>query len=380
MTLAQLQQVTKDIENYIRAINYALRVSDVRMVNYYPGSYTMEISNNVDQTQLHMSQLRCIRLATIPFRRKVSSVLNRMDHRTPHALKETIETEIRDKKGRQIWLMFHMVPMRDSEGHIERYFGLCRNMTDMVETENRLAVETAKAQETELLKQSFLTNMSYEIRTPLNTVVGFAELFESAHDAADEPVFVEEIKRNSNSLLQLVNDILFLSRLDANMIEYNKAETDFALVFEGLCQLGWSGVSAEVKTVVENPYECLVVDIDQEHLGMVIQKLCTNAVRYTHQGTIRARYEYRHKELAISIEDTGVGIDEKVLPRVFDRFARNGDGELCGTGLDLPIVKALVEQMGGTVEIQSELGKGSTFWVILPCTAKTLQKKREIII
>ena len=113
---------------------------------------------------------------------------------------------------------------------------------------------------------------------------------------------------------------------------------------------------------------------------MVIQKLCTNAVRYTQRGSIRARYEYRHKELAISIEDTGVGIDEKLLPRVFDRFARNGDGELCGTGLDLPIVKALVEQMGGTVEIQSELGKGSTFWVILPCTAKTLQKKREMIL
>ena len=103
-------------------------------------------------------------------------------------------------------------------------------------------------------------------------------------------------------------------------------------------------------------------------------------MRYTHQGTIRARYEYRHKELAISIEDTGAGVDEKVLAKVFDRFARNGDGELCGTGLDLPIVKALVEQMGGTVELQSELGKGSTFWVILPCTAKTLQKKREIII
>ena len=378
--MAQLQQVTKDIENYIRDINYALRVSDVRMVNYYPGSYTMEISNNVDQTQLHLSQLRCIRLATIQFRRKVSSVLNRMDHRTPHALKETIETEIRDKKGRQIWLMFHMVPMRDSEGHIERYFGLCRNMTDMMETERRLAVETAKAQETELLKQSFLTNMSYEIRTPLNTVVGFAELFESEHNEADEPVFVEEIKRNSNSLLQLVNDILFLSRLDANMIEYNKGDVDLALFFDGYCQLGWSSVGPEVKTVVENPYECLVVDIDQEHLGMVIQKLCTNAVRYTHQGTIRARYEYRHKELAISIEDTGRGVDEKVLAKVFDRFARNDDGELCGTGLDLPIVKALVEQMGGTVELQSELGKGSTFWVILPCTAKTLQKKREIII
>jgi signal transduction histidine kinase len=303
-----------------------------------------------------------------------------MDHLTEYPIVETIETEIRDKKGRQIWLMFHMVPLKDCNGHVARYFGLCRNLTDMVETEQRLAVETKKAQETELLKQSFLTNMSYEIRTPLNTVVGFAELFESEHDVADEPVFVEEIKRNSNVLLQLVNDILFLSRLDANMLEYKKEGIDFALIFDGYCQMGWSSVNPKVKTIIENPYEHLVVNIDQEHLGMVIQKLCTLAVNHTRQGFIRAKYEYRHGELAVSIEDSGSGIDKETLPKVFDRFVRNQDNELCGTGLDLPIVQELVEQMGGSIEIQSEVGKGSTVWVTIPCEAKTIVKKREVVV
>ena len=378
--MQQLQRVTRDIQDYIRNINYALRVSNVRMVNYYPSSYTLELSNNVDHTQLRLSQLRCIRLATPRFRRAVSSVLNRMDHLTGRHIELTIETEIRDERHRPIWLMFNMVPMLDAEGHVERYFGMCRDMTEMVETERRLAVETKKAQETELLKQSFLTNMSYEIRTPLNTVVGFAELFESEHDVADEPVFVEEIKKNSGSLLQLINDILFLSRLDAKMIEFKQEIADFALMFEGYCQIGWSNASPQVKTIVDNPYEHLTVCIDHEQLGKVIEKLCALSAGFTSEGTIRAKCEYWRGELIISIEDTGRGIDPETLPKVFDRFVRDVNEELCGTGLDLPIVQELVRQMGGTIEMQSELGKGSTAWVTIPCKAEVIEKKRDILV
>ena len=377
-SIKELQQATKSIKGYIRNINYALQVSGVRLVNYYPTSYTLDISNNINEAQLKLSQLRCIRLGSPRFRRAISSALNRMDHLTKSPINLTIETEFRDDKNRQIWLMFNLVPMMDDEGNVIRYFGMCRNMTDQVETEQHLAIETQKAQETELLKQAFLTNMSYEIRTPLNTVVGFAELFESEHDEADEPLFVDEIRRNSNDLLKLVNDILYLSRLDANMIEYNKMETDFAMLFESYCQMGWSTISPEVKTIVENPYERLLVDIDTEHLGTVIQKLCTHAANYTSEGTVRAKYEYRHGELTISIEDTGCGIDAKTLPRIFERFVRNEQEELCGTGLDLPIVQALVQQMGGTIEIQSEQAKGTTAWVSIPCEAHVIEKRRDI--
>jgi len=376
----QLRQATKNIKEYVDNINYALRVSDVRLVSYYPKQYTFEVSNNVTHSQLRLSQLRCIRLATPRFRRTVNSVLNRMDHLTRHSIVQSIETEIRDKKGRQIWLLFNMVPMLDAEGHVERYFGMCRNLTELVETEERLAVETKKAQETELLKQAFLTNMSYEIRTPLNTVVGFAELFNADHDEADEPFFVEQIKRSTNTLLLLVNDILFLSRLDANMEEYKREYVDFAQVFESYCQLGLTTVNPEVKTIIEHPYNRLEVEIDEEHVGSVIQRLCAISCMKTSQGTITASYEYRRGELTISVEDTGVGIDEATLPHAFDRFSRNAQEEMCGTGLDLPIVQVLVQQMGGNVDIQSDLGKGTTVWVSIPCTARTIEKKREITV
>ncbi|MBO5548195.1 MAG: HAMP domain-containing histidine kinase [Prevotella sp.] len=375
----RLFRKTQEIKDYIRNINYALRVSDVRLVNYYPSSFRFEISDDISESQLRMSQLRCIRLAAPRFRRTVSSVLNRMDHGVTRQIEANIETEIRDKKGRPIWLLFNLVPIISADGKVERYFGLCRNMTDLVETEQRLAVETRKAQETERLKQSFLTNMSYEIRTPLNTVVGFADLFETEHDVADEAVFVEEIKRNANTMLQLVNDVLFISRLDANMVEYPLAEVDFALLFESHCQMGWSNKNPDVTTIADNPYQRLMVEINFEYLGQVIERLCALSVHFAPHGTIKAKCEYRRGELTITVEDTGVGIDEKTLPHVFDRFVRNAKDEMCGTGLDLPIIQLMVQQMGGTIELQSELGKGTTVWVTIPCKASVIEKRTTIV-
>jgi signal transduction histidine kinase len=374
-----LRKINEDIRRYISNINYALRISDIRMVNYYPLSFTLEMSDNISKSQMKLSQLRCIRLATPRFRRTVSSVLNRMDHLSPYNIQVNIETEIRDKKGRQIWLLFNLVPMVDSNGKVERYFGMCRNMTDMVETENRLAVETKKAQETELLKQSFLANMSYEIRTPLNNVVGFAGLFNTPHDEADEPAFVEQIKINSNNMLTLVNDVMLLSSLDANMVEYHKNDIDFAQVFASHCQIGWSTANTQVKTVIDNPYESLVLNIDLEHVGKVIEKLCWLSALTLKEGYVKARYEYRRGELLITIEDTGDGIPEEGMAHLFDRFVHNYDNQLLGTGLDLPIVQAMVNQMGGTIEIESTLHKGTTAWVSIPCEAKNIERRHEEI-
>ena len=375
----KLRKVNEDIRQYISNINYALRISDIRMVNYYPKSFTLEMSDNITQSQMKLSQLRCIRLATPRFRRTVSSVLNRMDHLSPYNIQVNIETEIRDKKGRQIWLLFNLVPMLDADGKVERYFGMCRNMTDMVETENRLAVETKKAQETELLKQSFLSNMSYEIRTPLNNVVGFAGLFNSPHDEADEPAFVEQIKTNSNNMLTLVNDVMLLSSLDANMVEYRKDDIDFAQIFASHCQMGWSNANPQIKTIIDNPYESLVVNIDMEHVGKVIEKLCWLSALTLKEGYAKARYEYRRGELLITIEDSGDGIPEEGMAHIFDRFVHNIDNHLLGTGLDLPIVQAIVRQMGGTIEIESKLHQGTTAWVSIPCEAKNIERRREEI-
>jgi len=375
--IRNLQQATDDVQQYVSNINYALRVTGVRLVNYNPRTYTFKVSDNIGNRQFQLSQLRCIRLATPRFRRNVSSMLNRMDHLTRYPISETIETEFRDEKHRQVWLLLSLVPLLDAEGKVERYFGMLRNMTDMVETERKLAVETRKAQETELLKQAFLTNMSYEIRTPLNTVVGFAELLEREHDPADEPFFVDQIKKSSNDLLLLINDILFLSRLDASMIEYVKSDIDFALVFESHCQMGWSMVKPGVSVSVDNPYQSLVLNIDEEHVGKVIEKACALSAAYTMEGSVTAKCEYRRGELTITIEDTGVGFAPSALPHIFERFSRDDQQRLCGTGLDMPIIQSLVQQMGGTVEIESQVGSGTTLWIAIPCEARQVVRRMD---
>jgi signal transduction histidine kinase len=303
-----------------------------------------------------------------------------MDRRTPGNFMVTLQTRFHDEQGRNIFLTFSMVPVEGKDGRISHYFGMLRNDTEMVYTERQLMKETEKAQETEELKNTFLLNMSYEIRTPLNAVIGFAKLFNGPHDVEDEPVFSEEIKRNTNELLALVNDILYISRLDAKMVEFNYHETDFATLFEGYCYMGLSALNPDVNIQVENPYNRLMVKIDEQNMGEVIQKLCANAARVTKAGTIRTKYDYRHGELNITIEDTSKGLSAKELPHVFDRFVRDENNQREGTGLDMAIIKELVEQMGGTIEVQSEEGKGTTTYVIIPCEMTAMEKKTEIIV
>ena len=374
--LKKLQQGTDSIKQYIANIDYALSVSGVQMVNYYPHSYTFELINRETHTKINMSQLRCIRLATPRFRRTVNITLNKMDHLTKHGIVQAIEIEIHDKKGRQIWLEFNMVPMLDANGEVERYFGTYRDITDMVETEQRLAVETKKAQETEVLKQAFLTNMSYEIRTPLNNIIGYAGLFTKDHDESDEPFFMEQIKQSTGELLLLVNDILYISRLEANMEEYKREPVDFALTFAGYCQNGLSTIKNGVQSNIIQPYNRLVVDIDSRHVEMIILRLCKLSCLLTSQGSISISYEYHRGELTIHFEDTGIGFASEVLPHVFEHFTRNIRGGLIGSGLDLPIVQQLAQQMGGTIEIQSDYNQGTSVWVSIPCTATVIEKKR----
>jgi len=375
-SLKQLQWGTDSIKQYIANIDYALSVSGVQLVNYYPHSYTFELINRESKKKLCLSQLRCIRLATPRFRRTVNSALNRMDHLTKHGIVQAIEIEIRDKKGRQIWLLFNMVPMLNEKGEVERYFGTYRDITDVVQTEQQLAVETKKALETELLKQAFLTNMSYEIRTPLNNIIGYAGLFTSEHDEGDEPFFIEQIKNSTDELLLVVNDILYISRLEANMEDYKVETVDFASAFEAYCHNGLTDIQPGVQPVIPQRYNKLVLDIDSHHVSMIIQRLCHLSCMTTKHGTITASYEYHRGELTIRIEDTGGGFSSEVASHVFDHFTRREGGGLLGSGLDLAIVKLLARQMGGTIELQSDYGKGTSVWVSIPCTATVIERKR----
>ena len=162
------------------------------------------------------------------------------------------------------------------------------------------------------------------------------------------------------------------------MEEYQKGAVDFAFAFEAYCQNGLSAIKPGVQSIIVQPYNKLVVDIDSNHVSMIIQRLCNFSCLMTTHGSITASYEYHRGELTIRFEDTGKGVPEEVAAHVLDQhFARCEDGGLIGSGLDMSIVQLLVKQMGGTIEVQSDYGKGTSVWVSIPCTASVIEKKRN---
>jgi signal transduction histidine kinase len=215
--------------------------------------------------------------------------------------------------------------------------------------------------------------MSYEIRTPLNTVVGFAELFEMEHSPEDEVVFTNEIKESSSTLLKLINDILFLSRLDARMIEFKYKPTDFASIFETRCQTAvFRSQKPGVNYVYDNPYNSLIVDIDEQNLGIVIDQVVKRAVENTTSGQVRCRYDFTGEHLLIAVQDTSNGISEENLKHIFDRFTPTDEKS---TGLGMSICQELVSQMGGKITVKSAVGEGTIVWISIPCASSKIDMK-----
>ena len=370
-----MKERTKALKQYVDDLNYTLKISDARLTNYYPATHTLDILSDITGEGTHLSQLKAVAMIHPDDRKRAKLLLTKMDRLYKSTISETLHTKLRDHNGRDIYLTFSMMPITDKEGKVTHYFGLCRNETEMAYIEKHMQEETAKAQEEEQLKNAFLLNMSYELRVPLHAVIGFAELFKREHSREDEPIFAREIKKNTDILLNLINDILFISRLDAHMIEYHYEKCDFASLFEGWCHQGWSEASENLKQITENSYNSMLVKIDPQHLGIAIQKLCGYSARTTKAGSLKARYEYLHDELIIIVEDTSQGIEFDEVPKIFNRFMGDAKTKRIGTGLDLPIVKELVEQMGGTIDVLSEPGKGSTFFMSIPCELTSFEKK-----
>ena len=373
--LQQLAKANEEVTSYISNINYVLKVGGVRMMNYYPDTHQLAIYSEIGHMEYEITQQRAFSLTHESDKQTVSRIIMNMDNRSITPIEATIHTNLRVKGGYQLCLQMHMVPIINNEGIARYYFGMCRDVSEIMHTQKELAKETAKAQEVEVVKNAFLRNMSYEIRTPLNAVVGFAELFQMDHTTDDEGIFIDEIKDNSRVLLRLINNILFLSRLDAKMIEIKPQFTDFAKTFDMTCQTCWEmNQETGVDYIVENPYEQLVVEIDAQNVSVILDQIILNACQHTHKGSVHARIDYIGDRLIIAVEDTGEGIEEELLPTIFERFAT---GANIGSGLGLSICHELIQQMGGTINIKSKINKGTTVWFSIPCKATEVVRNKK---
>ena len=359
-----LQEANTQMGRYIKNIDYVLQNGNLRIVTYSPENHILTIYSEINHVQYELTQARTIELTDEEYKKKAQRLLNTMDNLTAASIKTTVKTSLRIH-NKSLYLHLSFIPIFDNEGGVTGYFGICRDVSEIKATEEELEHETVKAQEVETLKNTFLRNMSYEIRTPLSSVVGFAELFETEHSPEDETVFITEIKESASTLLKLINDILFLSRLDARMIEIKPKPIDFAAVFENRCQTAWFNYKKPGVTYsVDNPYNHLVVDIDDQILGTVIDQIIANAAQHTTSGLVRAKYDYTGDHLVLAFQDTGSGIPESILDRIFDRFMST-DGHR--TGLGLSICREIINQMDGKITIKSQEGEGTIVWVSVPC-------------
>ena len=253
---------------------------------------------------------------------------------------------------------------KPEENEIE-IIGINYDITELKETEAELIQARDKAEMMDRLKSAFLANMSHEIRTPLNAIVGFSDLLVETEELAERQEYIKIVRENNDLLLQLISDILDLSKIEAGTFEFTNGDVDVYLLCEDIVRSMRMKAKEEVELVLDNHLPVCHVISDRNRIHQVISNFVNNAMKFTSEGSIHVGYQLKDGELEFYVEDTGIGIEKEQLPHIFERFVKL-NSFVHGTGLGLSICQSIVEQLGGRIGVDSEKGKGSRFWFTIP--------------
>ena len=261
------------------------------------------------------------------------------------------------------WYELRCRSLKDAKGRI-MLAGIMQDIQLQVEREEQLIQAKQMAENAEL-KQSFLNNMSHEIRTPLNAIVGFSDLLVEAEDIEERKEYVKIVRNNNELLLQLITDILDLSKIEAGTFDFTYGDVNVNLLCENIVRSMEMKVSEGVALVFDSNLPQYHLISDRNRLHQVISNFVNNAIKFTSQGSIRVGYQMKGEELEFYVQDTGIGIDKEQQLHIFERFVKL-NSFVPGTGLGLAICQSIIEQLGGRIGVDSEPGKGSRFWFRLP--------------
>ena len=276
------------------------------------------------------------------------------------------DVRIRRADGSYTWTRVNVLVRnyRPQDNVIEM---LCINfdITQLKETEQMLIKAKEKAEEADRLKSAFLANMSHEIRTPLNAIVGFSSMLEEAEDQEEKHQYITIIEDNNKLLLQLISDILDLSKIEAGTFDIIPERVNAKQLCNDLFQAMQMKTSPQVELRLKDNLPELTFTSDKNRLYQVLLNFVTNALKFTSEGNITIDYQIDGNEVKFSVQDTGMGIEPEKQEAIFTRFVKL-NSFIPGTGLGLSICQSIVTQLGGKIGVESEPGKGSCFWFTHP--------------
>jgi len=246
------------------------------------------------------------------------------------------------------------------------------DITELKRTEEMLVKARDKAEASDRLKSAFLANMSHEIRTPLNAIVGFSSLLTSTENAAEKELYNSLIGHNNKLLLNLINDVIDLSKIESGYLELRPDWVNLTELFDESVAEYAHQVPSGVELLTNYPAHDSLVELDRLRIKQILSNFLSNALKNTTTGHVEVFYEVDHQSVRIGVKDTGRGIPQNMLEKIFERFEKL-DSFAQGAGLGLPICKLIVEKMNGRILVDSQLGIGTTFIIELPCRSMLVE-------
>ena len=373
---AKMKKMNEAIRNYEAELRYMLQASRMQtwrislereVLEFYDGLNTVVRSFDLNQMQkIFVDQENEFVKALSNPSEALKKPLVYVGQMHPMVTQSSTENQ---------WVQINCIPEFDEQGKLLGAFGVWRNINDLMGKQDQLRRETRRAKESGEMKSLFLANMTHEIRTPINAIVGFSEVLSSLPTAEEKKEIIQIIKNNCDMLLRLINDILTASSLESGHMDIKPVEVDFAKAFNELFESLKPRVQEPgVEFIKDNPYAALPIKVDVDRVSQVITNFMTNAVKYTRQGYIKLGYrtetrtvEGQQREgLYAYCEDTGAGISPESQSKIFERFYKVDDF-VQGTGLGLSICKAFTDACHGDIGVISEgKDKGSVFWMWIP--------------
>ncbi|MBQ7510192.1 MAG: PAS domain-containing sensor histidine kinase [Prevotella sp.] len=392
----KMQKVSAAIKTYEAELRYMLQASNMQtwrisldrdMLEFYSGLNTVVRSFSLKQMQkIFVNQDDEFVKSLANPAQALSKPVVYVGQMYPMVTQSSTEIQ---------WVQINCIPEYDKHGRLLGAFGVWRNISDLMRKQDMLRKEEQRARESGQMKALFLANMTHEIRTPINAIVGFSEVLATLTSSEEKQEIVQIIKNNCDMLLRLMNDILTASSLEAGEVSIKPVDVDFSKTFNEWCDSLRPRVQEpDVQFIVDNPYATMQVKVDADRLSQVITNFVTNAVKYTRHGYIKVGYRLAPAPAAspsasattpaaspsgsattpaaspsglyIYCEDTGEGVSAEAQDKIFERFFKVNDF-IQGTGLGLSICKAFADACHGDIGVVSEgKGKGSLFWMWIP--------------